>query len=169
MNGGGWKNALLGGYEIAWIQTLESGNPITFDFAGSPYNYYPTFAGNRRPDLVSQPTLLPNWGNVGGDRFTQANRNPVVSINNFAYPAAFTPGNAGRNIMTGTRLLWSQVSAKKNWVIKERVRSSFAGTSRTRSTITTGPILHPGEFHDAAAFSGSCWPINARPRLAARR
>ena len=120
MTGGGWKNAIFGGYEIAWIQTLESGNPLTFDFAGSPNNYYPTFAGNRRPNLVKQPELLPNWGNVGGDRFTQANRNPIIDINSFAYPAAFTPGNAGRNIMTGTRLLWSQVSAKKNWLIKER-------------------------------------------------
>jgi hypothetical protein len=122
MSGGGWKQTLFGGYEIAWIQTIESGNPLTFDFAGSPNNYYPTYVGNRRPDLVSQPSLLPNWGDVGGDRFNQANRNPVISINNFAYPAAFTPGNAGRNIMTGTRLLWSQISAQKNWAIKERVQ-----------------------------------------------
>ena len=121
MSGGGWKDIVLGGYEIAWIQTIESGNPYTFDFAGSSSNYYPGFAGNRRPNLVTQPTLLPNWGDVGGDRFNQANRNPIVSINNFAYPAAFTPGNSGRNLMTGTRLLWSQVSAQKNWAIKERL------------------------------------------------
>ena len=119
MSGGGWKDKILGGYEIAYIQTLESGNPMSFDFAGSPSNYYPTFAGNRRPNLLSQPTLLPNWGNVGGDRFVQANRNPTIAISNFAYPAAFTPGNAGRNIMTGPRLLWSQVSAQKNWAIRE--------------------------------------------------
>ncbi len=122
MNRGGILNAIFGGYEIAWIQTLESGNPYTFTFADSPYNYYPTFAGDRRPDLVGQPTLLPDWGNVGGDRFTQNNRNPIIDINNFAYPAAFTPGNSGRNILTGTRLLWSQVSAQKNWTIKERAR-----------------------------------------------
>jgi hypothetical protein len=120
MNSGGIRNAIFGGWEIAWIQTLESGNPYTFTFAGSPYNYFPTYAGTRRPDLVSQPSLLPNWGNVGGDRFTQANRNPIIDINNFAYPAAFTPGNSGRNIMTGTRLLWSQFSGQKNWKIRER-------------------------------------------------
>ena len=33
---------------------------------------------------------------------------------------SFQVGNSGRNIMTGTRLLWSQVSAQKNWKIKER-------------------------------------------------
>ncbi|HZT28724.1 MAG TPA: TonB-dependent receptor [Bryobacteraceae bacterium] len=122
MNRGGVLNAIFGGYEIAWIQTLESGNPYTFSFADSPYNYYPTFAGDRRPNLVKQPTLLPNWGNVGPDRFNQEGRNPIIDINDFAYPAAFTPGNSGRNIMTGTRLLWTQVSAQKNWTIKERAR-----------------------------------------------
>lgn len=122
LNKGGIWNQIFGGNEVAWIQMIESGNPYSFDFANSPNNYFPTFAGNRRPDLVSQPSLLPNWGNVGGDRFTQANRNPIIDINNFAYPAAFTPGNSGRNIMTGTRLLWTQLSAQKNWVYRERFK-----------------------------------------------
>ena len=145
MNRGGLLNAIFGGYEIAWIQSLESGNPYTFGFAGSPYNYYPGFAGTQRPDVVTTPTLLPNWGNMGGDRFNQANRNPIIDINNFAYPGSglgcpntisatlstadrqalidkcsFQMGNSGRNIMTGTRLLWSQVSVQKNWRIYER-------------------------------------------------
>jgi len=120
LNRGGFLNAVFGGYEIAWIQTLESGNPLNFSFANSPYNYYPTFAGQRRPNLVGHPALLPDWGNLGGDRFNQQNINPVLDINAFAYPAPFTPGNAGRNIVTGTRLLWSQVSAKKNFRITER-------------------------------------------------
>ena len=146
MNRGGLLNSIFGGYEIAWIQTLESGNPYTFGFAGSPYNYYPGFAGNQRPDVVKTPSLLPNWGNMGPDRFNQSNRNPIIDINNFAYPGSalgcpnvipatltgadrqalidkcsFQVGNSGRNIMTGTRLLWSQVSAQKNWRIKERM------------------------------------------------
>jgi hypothetical protein len=125
MNRGGMLDALFGGYEIAWIQTLESGNPMTFDFTNSPYDYYPTFAGARRPDVVGHPALLPDWGNVGGDRFTLANRNPVLDINAFAYPAAFTPGNSGRNIVTGTRLLWSQVSAQKNFYIRERFKAQL--------------------------------------------
>ena len=99
----------------------------------------------QRPDVVKTPTLLPNWGNMGGDRFNQANRNPIIDMNDFAYPGSalgcpnvipstlaasdrqalidkcsFQVGNSGRNIMTGTRLLWSQVSAQKNWRIRER-------------------------------------------------
>jgi len=122
MNSGGWKDKLLGGYELSWIQTVESGNPLTFSFAGSPNNYYPTFAGNRRPNVVGEPKLRDNWIDLGTDRFTKANMNPIIDINYFAYPAAFTAGNAGRNIVTGTRLLWSQVSAQKNIQISEKVR-----------------------------------------------
>ncbi len=125
LNRGGFLNVLLGGYEIAGIQTLESGNPLTFSFTNSPYNYYPTYAGARRPNLVAQPTLLPNWGELGGNRFNQALSNPIIDINNFAYPAPFTPGNSGRNILTGTRLLWSQVSAQKNFHLTERFNLLF--------------------------------------------
>lgn len=146
LNRGGVLNAVLGGWEVAWIQTVESGNPYTFSFSGSPYNYYPGFAGAQRPDVIKTAALLPNWGDMGGDRFTQANRNPIIDINDFAYPGSglgcpntipttltaadrqslidkcsFQVGNSGRNIMTGTRLLWSQVSAQKNWRVKERV------------------------------------------------
>jgi hypothetical protein len=115
LNRGGWRNFIFGGYEIAWIQTFESGNPLTFTFQNSPFNYYNTFAGTRRPDLVSSPSLRDNWRDFGGDRFNQQNINPIVDINHFAYPAAFTVGNAGRNIMTGTPLIWSQASAQKNF------------------------------------------------------
>jgi len=38
----------------------------------------------------------------------------------FSYPAAFTAGNAGRNIVTGLPLVWSTVAAKKNFKFKER-------------------------------------------------
>jgi hypothetical protein len=125
MNRGGIMNVLLGGYEIAGIQTLESGNPMTFSFTNSPNNYYMTYIGSRRPDLVGQPAILPNWGDMGGDRFTKANVNPIIDINNFAYPAAFTVGNSGRNILTGTRLLWTQVSAQKNFKLTEKFNLLF--------------------------------------------
>ncbi len=62
---------------------------------------------------------------LGPDRFTAANINPILDINHFAYPAAFTPGNAGRNITTGTRLLWSQVSASKGFRITEKLSAKF--------------------------------------------
>jgi len=125
MNTGGWKDYVLGGYELAWLQTAESGNPLTFGFDGSPNQYFPTFAGNRRPNLVSQPVLRDGWRDLGPDRFTATNINPILDINHFAYPAAYTPGNAGRNITTGTGLLWSQVSASKGFRITEKLSAKF--------------------------------------------
>jgi hypothetical protein len=126
LNRGGILDALFGGYQVAWIETIESGNPLTFTFANSPFNYYPTFAGTRRPDSAKpHPSLLPDWGNMGGDRFNLNNVNPIIDINNFAYPAAFTPGTSGRNIVTGTRLLWAQISVQKNFKIKERWNAQF--------------------------------------------
>jgi hypothetical protein len=117
--GGVW-NHLFGGYEIAWTQDVESGNPLTFSFANSPYNYYPTFAGNRRADVVGQPRIRDNWTDLGGDRFNLNNINSMMDMNAFAYPAAFTVGNSGRNSVTGLPLVWSCASAKKNIRISER-------------------------------------------------
>jgi hypothetical protein len=119
-------NWLLGGLEISWIQTMESGNPINFTFGNSPFNYWPGFAGARRPDLVGTPDYdFSKWNNGGPDRFTVNNRPAVVNIDAFAYPAAFRAGNAGRNILTGPNLVWSQVSAQKNFSIGERMKAQL--------------------------------------------
>ena len=45
-------------FNIRGIQTIESGNPLNFSFANSPHNYYPEFAGARRPDLVERLLLF---------------------------------------------------------------------------------------------------------------
>ncbi len=114
---------LVGGYELAWVQTINSGNPISFSFANSPNNYYPTNIGNRVPDLTCSSISMPQFGLgsiIGGNRFNQALENPVLPVNCFAAPAPFTPGNAGRNIVTGPGILYSQVSAKKNFNLTER-------------------------------------------------
>jgi hypothetical protein len=117
---------LLGGMEISTVQTLESGNPLTFTFANSPNNYYPTAAGARRPDLVGTPDYdFSKWNNGGGDRFVTNNRPAVVGINAFAYPAAFKIGNAGRNILTGPSMAWAQISLQKNFRIKERLQAQL--------------------------------------------
>jgi hypothetical protein len=153
LNRGGWMHYIFGGFDIAWIQTIESGNPLTFSFAGSPSNYWNTFAGTRRPDLVSTPALRDGWRDLGGDRFNKENINPIIDINHFAYPAAFAPGNAGRNIATGTRLLWSQASAAKNIPIGERfnmqIRWDFQNALKTYNfnpPDTTVNFTRPREF-----------------------
>lgn len=114
---------LIGGYDIAWVQSIETGNPFGFSFANSPFNYYPTSIGNRVPNLTCNGISMPGFhlGDlIGGNRFNQALENPVLPVSCFAAPPAFTPGNAGRNIVTGPGILYSQFSARKNFVFSER-------------------------------------------------
>ena len=140
----GLSKMLLGGFEISWIQTQESGNPITFSYTGSPYNYYPGYAGNSRPDIVGPISIRDDWYNLGGNRFTTATINSVYTGGNngldaFSLPGGcgnvttipagsdrtkcdFKVGTAGRNIISGLPLRWTQVSAQKNFQIKERYR-----------------------------------------------
>ncbi|MCX6586305.1 MAG: TonB-dependent receptor [Acidobacteria bacterium] len=119
-------NAIFGGLTLSTIQTMETGNPLNFTFANSQFNYYPGFAGNRRPDLVGKPDYdFSKWNNGGGDRFVTNNRPAVIDMNAFAYPAAFKVGNAGRNILTGPSMAWAQISVQKNFMIKEKTRAQI--------------------------------------------
>jgi hypothetical protein len=163
----GWKNWVLGGYEISWIQTVESGNPVNFSFGGSPYNYFPGFAGQQRPDVLSAPVLRDGWRDFGGDRFNSNNINAIYSLSHFALPGGcpqniagvdrtqcdFRIGNAGRNIGQGMRLLWSQVSAQKNLTFSERwkaqLRWDFQNALKTfnfNPAGTTVNFLNPATF-----------------------
>ncbi len=113
LNEGGLTNALLGGWDISWIQTYQTGNPLSFTFTGSPFNYYPEYVGIRRPNVIGDPAIRDNWSDLG-DRFNTAAMNPVIYIDPFTYPDAFTAGNAGRNTVTGLPLEWTTLSAQKN-------------------------------------------------------
>jgi len=119
---------LVGGYDLAWIQSFESGNPFGFSLANSPYNYFPSAVGNQVPNLTCNGISMQGFGLgklIGGNRFNQAAENAVLPVNCFAAPAAFTPGNAGRNIVTGPGIMYTQFSAKKNFPITERVNLQF--------------------------------------------
>ena len=119
-------NVIFGGLELSTVQTMETGNPLNFTYANSPNNYYPTFAGARRPNLVSTPDYdFSKWNNGGPDRFVTNNRPAVIDMNAFAYPGAFQVGNAGRNILTGPSMAWAQISLQKNFKIKERFQTQL--------------------------------------------
>ena len=117
---------LVGGYNIAWIQSFESGNPFGFSFANSGNNYFSV--GNQVPNLNCSNISMPEFGLgklIGGNRFNQALENAFIPVSCFSAPAPFTPGNAGRNIVTGPGIIYSQASASKNFRISERVRLQF--------------------------------------------
>lgn len=120
MNGGGVKNAVFGGWELAWIQTFQTGPPFTVSFAGSPNVYLP---GAARPIQV-----LPNdeaklkHVDIGPHRFPFAAQNRYLNFDAFRYPDSFQPGTLGRNTLEAPGIVWSQASMSKAWTMWERVR-----------------------------------------------
>jgi hypothetical protein len=120
MNAGGWKDHALGGWEITWVQTFQSGVPFTVGFSGSPNRYLP---GTSRPNALvpTNQAQVQDW-EIGPDRFPTSAQLPYLNFAAFAYPDAFTPGTLGRNTFEGPGLNWTQLSLAKWWRIKERYR-----------------------------------------------
>jgi hypothetical protein len=120
MNVGGVRNGFLGGWDLAWTQTYQSGPPVTVSFAGSPSNYLP---GGRRPDILApfDQAQVQNW-EIGPNRFPFSAQNRYFNFDAFAYPAAFTPGNLGRNTFEAPGLRWTQLSLSKEFPITERMK-----------------------------------------------
>src|SRR5262249_23715780 len=107
MNQGALLNHVLGGWELTWTQTFQSGQPFTVGFGGSPNRY---LNGEARPNILTtnEEALVKNW-DIGANRFPTSAQNPYLNFNSFAYPAAFTPGTLGRNTFEGPGLTWTQL------------------------------------------------------------
>jgi hypothetical protein len=117
MNHGGFVNTLLGGWDLAYTQTLQSGPPFTVSFAGSPFNYLP---GASRPNLVpGVDPVVADW-DIGPNRFPTQAQVPYLNAAAFAYPPAFTAGTMGRNVIEAPGLTWPQFSLSKQWSFFER-------------------------------------------------
>jgi hypothetical protein len=155
---------IVGGYQINFIQSLESGNPLTFSYANNPANEWPTWVGDWRPNLIGKPALLPNWRNFGGDRFNLQGINPIIDINNFAYPAAYTAGNSGRNIVTGMPLYSTRGSIQKVFEIKERFKLMLrADMMNPFHIFNLGPPTTAVDFQNPKTFakcSGTNEPLS---------
>jgi hypothetical protein len=118
-------NAIVGGWELNVIQTLENGIPFGFTHANSPFVYLPGGArASMAPGKTYEDIKLP-WDSKGPCRHIVACAQPWADLNAFAHPASFTPGNAGRNIQTGPGMIWHQASISKTFTMKERVKGSL--------------------------------------------
>src|SRR5262249_44849952 len=88
-----------------------------------------------------------------GKPFLNRGLNPVIDIGYFGYPAAFTPGNLGRNVVTGIPLVVGQISAQKNIHVNERLKfqvrwdfQNFMKTWTFLSPTTTVDLQNPQTF-----------------------
>lgn len=124
MNRGGVINGLFGGYTLVTTYDIYTGNPVTLGMTNSPFSYLPGFIGiGGRPNLLGFATLRDNWQDLGGDRFNQGNQNSTInSLADFAYPAAYTFGNAGKNTFYTQRGIGMSMSVRKEMPIKERLK-----------------------------------------------
>ena len=96
---------------------------MSFSYTNSPYNEFPRSIGNYVPNLVCNGITMQEFhlgSAIGPYRFNQSLENPLINVNCFATPAAFTPGNAGRNIVSGPGIIYSQATASKNFKFQER-------------------------------------------------
>ena len=130
MDKGGIANAVLGGWDFAMTQTIQSGPPVSLGFAGSPYNYLP---GVRRPNqtLPNNDVLVDGW-DIGTERFIRAEQNRYfvtgtgangrLTFPGFEYPAAFTAGTVGRNTIQAPAMFWMQLSLSKQFSFGERYK-----------------------------------------------
>jgi hypothetical protein len=119
VNKSGWVDQAIGGWTFLTIQSIRSGLPVTFSSSGSPYKY---LSGEGGLNIVpGQAINVPNYS-IGPNMWPQASQNPFYNINAFAYPAAFTEGNAGSGIARTGWVWWPQYSITKTWAYKEKYK-----------------------------------------------
>ncbi len=126
MNRGGLKDVVLGGWELVWIQTFQSGPPMTVTYGGSPYVYLPGF-GNRPNQILPDGQVKLEHVDIGPNRFPFSAQTRYLNINGFAYPLSYTLGTLGRNTLEAPGIIWPQTSVQKFWVVKERWKFTLRG------------------------------------------
>src|SRR6266511_755190 len=107
------------------VNQVESGSPFGFTFAGTDNVFLP---GVLRPNLAPGKTyddIRLDWDRYGPCRHIVACKLPWADINAFAIPASFTPGQTGRNILSGPGYVWHQITIAKQVPASERVNGTL--------------------------------------------
>jgi hypothetical protein len=113
LNSGMWAtNALLGGWQINNILTLQTGLPFTPVMQTSTLN---TGSGSQFPNRVASGKLPSDQRTI--DRW--------FDVTAFAAPGQFTFGNSGRNILYGPGTKQIDLSLFKSFAVAESRRVEF--------------------------------------------
>jgi hypothetical protein len=96
-----YVNAVLAGWKVGLLETLQSGAPFTVLTTANTTNAFP--AGPLRPNLVGNP-VLPSSEQTLGHWFNTAA---------FANPAPFTFGNSPRSVLRGPGLATTDLNLEK--------------------------------------------------------
>jgi hypothetical protein len=120
LNNGRVANAVVGGWEVVWIQTFQTGPPFSVGFAASPNFYLPS--GNRPNQILPNDQAKLAHVDIGSHRFPFPAQKRYLNLSAFAYPDNYTLGSLGRNTLEAPGIVWSQASMSKSWRVWERVR-----------------------------------------------
>ena len=131
-------NGFLGGWQMTGIVTLQTGFPFTPTVGGDLPN---AGAGTVHPNLAGD-----NNGNLESDRTIDRWFNTSA----FLAPAAFTFGNAGRNILSGPGLQKVDFGIMKTFRIYEEQTLQFRAEFFNVFNHTN--FLFPGMTVGAADF-----------------
>ena len=133
LNSGALTNAILGGWQIGGILTVQGGVPMTIANTATYPGYSVPLSGASRPNLkpgvdVSKFTS----GTTAGCTGVAAGRKlgtPALWYDpcGFSVPAAGTLGNASRNLLLGPGITTLNFTASKSFPIGERVHLQFRG------------------------------------------
>jgi Carboxypeptidase regulatory-like domain/TonB dependent receptor len=105
--------AILGGFQLGGIFVMQTGQPVNLSVAGNPANTTNPVRPNRLADgnLDRGSRTIDRWFDVSA----------------FALPAAFTFGNAGRNILRAPGNVNLDLLIGRNFIFTERTRLEFRG------------------------------------------
>lgn len=126
MNNNAFANAVIGGWQIGGILTLQSGFPLSvFCGPGNWQNNDTTCyadATGIKPELDRGKQDPNRWFNLDAfvNRGGVANTRPQ-DVTVYRY------GTAGRNVFDGPGIIQLDASATKTWAIRERARLEFRG------------------------------------------
>jgi hypothetical protein len=153
----GLRHAVLGGWQINGITTIQSGTPILLTIGTDPANT--GAATPERPNLLS-----PAVANCGEGHLTGC-----IPASSFAMPAAFTYGNAGRNTLIGPGLVTTDLSLFKNFPLVTE-RTKFQLRLEAFNIFNKPSFSQPGGVFGTATFGtiGSTLIPNRQVQLAGK-
>jgi hypothetical protein len=134
MNRGGVLNALFGGFDFVWTYVIVSGAPLGMGITGQSTQNYPSWMpGYGNVILLKRPELRDGWADIGNDRWNINNQNSMISCGKatavgndcFTYIPSYSRGNNGKNLWDKQRIIAANMSASKEFPIKERLRFQF--------------------------------------------
>jgi hypothetical protein len=124
MNQGGIANAVLGGWEVSWMGTYQSGQPVDMSVANGGSSYWGDLQQNLRPNLISGCPLKASnaWTPLSNGTLGFNYLNPAC----YSIPANHTYGTEGRaENVRGPGTYQDNMMLSKNWYYKERYRAQF--------------------------------------------